>query len=65
MPIMTNTGRGACLRNRALFSSVCSAALMCAAIPAAQAEEVNLIEQTGYVSLGTFLNNSEMKCMRL
>jgi len=35
--------------------------LMCTAMPAAQVEQVNLIQQTGYVSLGIFLNNSE-KC---
>ena len=58
---MSESSRGVCLRNRILFSSVCSATLMWAGMTAAQAEEVNLIDQTGYVSLGTFLNNSEMK----
>jgi len=37
------------------------AALLSAAAPAARAEDVNLIQQKGYLSLGTFLNNSEMK----
>jgi hypothetical protein len=58
---MTKTFWRAKGRNRLCFSSLCSVSLIWAALPAAQAEQVNLIEQTGYVSLGTFLNNSEMK----
>ena len=40
---MSDTSRGACLRNRFLFSSVCSATLMWAGMTAAQADDVNLI----------------------
>lgn len=40
---------------------VCVLALVWAVEPAAQAQEVNLIQERGQVSLGTFLNNSEMK----
>ena len=40
--------------------SVCSAIAMWAGSPAAQADDFNLIKQRGQVSLGTFLNSSEM-----
>ena len=49
---MSDSSRGVCLRNRILFSSVCSATLMWAGIPAAQAEDFSLITQTGQISLG-------------
>jgi hypothetical protein len=41
--------------------SVCGAIAMWAGIPAAQAEDINLIKERGQVSLGTFLNNSDFK----
>lgn len=45
--------------NRESWSNVMK--LICTAMPAAQVAQVNLIQQTSYVSLGIFLNNSE-KC---
>lgn len=50
---MTERSGSTCLRASAL--------LLLAATPAAQAEDTSLIQQRGYVSLGAFLNNSEMK----
>lgn len=49
------------MTNAVRILSVCGAVAMWAGIPAAQADDFNLIEQKGQVSLGTFLNNSEMK----
>jgi hypothetical protein len=58
---MINTSRGACHGNRFLFLSVCGATLMWAAAPTALAEDINLIQERGQISLGTFLNNSDFK----
>ena len=58
---MTDADRGACSRNRYLILAACGAALMWAAVPAANADDVNLVNDKGYVALGTFLNNSEFK----
>jgi hypothetical protein len=58
---MINAIRSACHGNRPLLLSVCGATLLCAGVPAAQAEDVNLIQERGQVSLGTFLNKSELK----
>jgi hypothetical protein len=52
---------GACLRNRVLISGISGAVLLWAGTPAAQAKGLKLMQQRGYVSLGTFLNNSGMK----
>ena len=58
---MTDTIRGVCHRNRVFLAGVCSAVLMWAGMPAAQADDVNLVTDKGFVSLGTFLNNSDFK----
>ena len=58
---MTDTSRGVCHRNRVLLAGGCGAVLMWAGMTAAQAEDVNLITTRGYVSLGTFLNNSDFQ----
>lgn len=59
--MMNDTSRAACCRNRYPVLSACAIALIWAGMPAAQAEDVNLIQQKGQVSLGTFINNSELK----
>lgn len=41
--------------------ALAAVSLLCAGMPPAQAEEADLIAARGHVSLGTFLNNSEMK----
>jgi opacity protein-like surface antigen len=48
-------------RRRHLILATSAASLLWAAVPAAQAEEINLIQERGQVSLGTFLNNSDFK----
>ena len=59
---MNRTIRGTCKRNRNLLFTACGAALMCAGAPAAQAaEELNLIQERGQVSLGTFFNGNDIK----
>ena len=58
---MTDTVRGVCRRNRILLSGICGATLVCAGLPAAQADDVDVIQGKGNISLGTFTNNSEMK----
>jgi hypothetical protein len=49
------------MTNAVRILSVCGAVAMWAGMPAAQADDFNLIEQRGQVSLGTFLNNSDFK----
>ena len=49
------------MTNAVRILSVCGAVAMWAGIPAAQADDFNLIQQKGQVSLGTFTNNSELK----
>ncbi len=59
---MNDTNPGACDRNRHLIMAASAAALLWGAgIPAAQADDVNLVTDKGFVSLGTFLNNSDIK----
>ena len=59
---MNDTNPGACNRNRHLIMAASAAALLWGAgIPAAQADDVNLVTDKGFVSLGTFLNNSDIK----
>ena len=58
---MSDTGRGVCVRNRVLFTSICCATLMWVGMTAAQADDFNLIQQRGQVSLGAFTNDSEVK----
>jgi hypothetical protein len=58
---MNRTILGTCKRNRNLLFTACGAALMWAGAPAAQAEEFNLIQQKGQVSLGTFFNGNDIK----
>ncbi len=59
---MTGTVRNTCSRELLHRSGTCAAILMLAAVPAARADEdASLIQQRGYVSLGAFVNNSEMK----
>ena len=43
------------------FQASAAQTLLWAGMPAAEAQEINLIEERGQVSLGTFLNNSDMK----
>jgi hypothetical protein len=57
--MMNSTIRGARVLPYGLLG-ICSATLMSAAVPAAQADE-SLIQERGQISLGTFTNNSEMK----
>ena len=57
---MTRSGSGDCHRNCRVLLRVCSTALMLAAGSAARADD-SLIEARGQVSLGSFLNNSELK----
>jgi len=53
---------GICKRNRNLLFTACGAALMWAGAPAAQAaDEPNLIQERGQVSLGTFFNSNNIK----
>ena len=58
---MTLIDRSACGRNRHLILAACGATLMLAGVPAANADDVNLVTDKGHVSLGTFLNNSDVK----
>ena len=58
---MTDTVRGVCRRNRFLLSGICGATLGVRGLPAAQADDVDVMQGKGNISLGTFLNNSEMK----
>jgi hypothetical protein len=55
------TDRLSSVRFRRPFLGAFGSALLLAGMAAAQAEEVNLIQQRGHASLGIFLNNSEMK----
>jgi hypothetical protein len=58
---MNRTILGTCKRNRYLLFTACGVALMCAGAPAAQADELNLIQQKGQMSLGTFFNSNNIK----
>ena len=58
---MTDTVRGVCRRNRFLLSGICGATLACAGLPAAQADDVDVMQGKGNISFGTFTNNSEME----
>ena len=58
---MNDSSQGACVRKRHLILATSAASLLWAAVPAAQAEEINLIQERGQVSLGTFLNNSDVR----
>ena len=49
------------MSNAVRILSVGGAVAMLAGSPAAHADDFNLIQQKGQVSLGTFINNSEMK----
>ena len=57
---MTRSGSGDCHRNRRVLMRVCAMSLMLAAGSATGADD-SLIEARGQVSLGSFLNNSELK----
>ena len=58
---MNNSSQGAWNNKRHLILASSAASLLWAAIPTVQAEEINLIQERGQVSLGTFLNNSDLK----
>ncbi len=59
---MNRTILGTCKRNRYLLFTACGAALMWAGAPAAQAaDEPNLIQEKGQISLGTFFNSNNIK----
>jgi len=58
---MSHTIQSACDSRRQLILAVSAASLMWAGMPSAQAQEVNLIQERGQISLGTFLNNSDLK----
>jgi opacity protein-like surface antigen len=58
---MNGTVRGARGHNRSGLLGICSATLVLAVVHAAQAEDFNLIQETGQVSLGVFTNDSEIK----
>ena len=57
---MARFGSGDCHRNCRVLSHVCATWLMLASGSAARADD-NLIEARGQVSLGSFLNSSELK----
>ena len=57
---MARSGSGDCHRNCRVLSYVCATSLMLAAGSSARADD-SLIEARGQVSLGSFLNNSELK----
>jgi hypothetical protein len=58
---MNDSSQGACDRKRHLILATSAASLLWAVVPAAQADDINLVTEKGYVALGTFLNNSDLK----
>ena len=58
---MHDIGHGARDRARQLVLAAGAASLVCAAVPAALADDVDLVADKGFLALGTFLNNSDFK----
>ena len=58
---MNAFNRGVSDRGRRLILAASVASLCWAAVPAARADDIDLVTSKGYLALGTFLNNSDFK----